>query len=460
MEFRRILASSILVSSIATGVVWAAEADFDFVRCSLLEDHSYDGHSSRVVSDAADGIPFLVLLPADYESATTTRYPVVYLLQGGANDVDCFLGKTDLIDFTATRPTDRHAIVVMPDVFSGPPFFPPDKRPALEAAFTDSLIPYVDDRYRTLADRSHRSIAGFSAGGTGALYLAGRHPDLFGAVGSLSGGAEVRPPRPDDPNPTATAAELAADAYWTSQGRPGVFTTLGNPVTNELGWRVVNPVDMAPNYHGMAVDLFSGNGQPCDAQDVGLPVAIFWPPGAGATAEMGIHPMTEHLSAALAAEHVPHRFTEGCGIHTYRYVQREIHAWWEPMFQAFGRPDPISFDHRRADPSFDVWGWSFTADPTRAPEFLTVTGAAPAGIRLTGSGTETVITDGYFLPGEVVTLSGAVEPNAVASSDGRISFHVDLGPAHEFQQYTVQQRALESAGNYFVTKSVTFQPEG
>jgi pimeloyl-ACP methyl ester carboxylesterase len=55
-----------------------------------------------------------------------------------------------------------------------------------EDAIVRELVPWVDARYRTLADASARGIAGFSMGGYGAITLAMKHPEVFGAVYALS----------------------------------------------------------------------------------------------------------------------------------------------------------------------------------------------------------------------------------------------------------------------------------
>src|SRR5690242_14429958 len=52
---------------------------------------------------------------------------------------------------------------------------------------------YIDAHYRTIADRKARAITGLSMGGHGALYLAIKHKDIFGAAGSMSGGVDFRP---------------------------------------------------------------------------------------------------------------------------------------------------------------------------------------------------------------------------------------------------------------------------
>jgi hypothetical protein len=130
--------------------------------------------------------------------------------------------------------------------------------------------------------------------------------------------------------------------------------------------------------------------------------------------------------------------------------------FWPQMLGAFGRAAPQAFDFRGADHTLAARGWTFTADPRRAPEFLDVADASSHGVGLTGSGLTTVTTAPYFGSGETLALAGAVESSATADGDGRITFTVDLGPPHQFQQYTPAARALEAAGGYFESRTITF----
>ena len=62
-----------------------------------------------------------------------------------------------------------------------------------ETYVSKELINYIDSQYRTYNNRKGRAITGFSMGGHGALWLAFRHPDTYGACGSISGGVDIRP---------------------------------------------------------------------------------------------------------------------------------------------------------------------------------------------------------------------------------------------------------------------------
>ena len=53
----------------------------------------------------------------------------------------------------------------------------------------EEVVPWVDARYRTLADRDHRGIAGKSSGGYGAMVTPMLRPDLFGGLATHAGDA-------------------------------------------------------------------------------------------------------------------------------------------------------------------------------------------------------------------------------------------------------------------------------
>ena len=62
-----------------------------------------------------------------------------------------------------------------------------------ETFVSQELPDWVDAHYPTLPSREGRAVAGLSMGGHGALWTAVRHKDRFGAVGSVSGGVDIRP---------------------------------------------------------------------------------------------------------------------------------------------------------------------------------------------------------------------------------------------------------------------------
>ena len=53
----------------------------------------------------------------------------------------------------------------------------------------DEVVPFVDSRYRTLAEAAHRGIAGKSSGGYGAMVNPMLRPDVFGGLATHAGDA-------------------------------------------------------------------------------------------------------------------------------------------------------------------------------------------------------------------------------------------------------------------------------
>ena len=53
----------------------------------------------------------------------------------------------------------------------------------------DEVVPFIDERYPTAADRDHRGITGKSSGGYGAMVVPMMRPDVFSALASHAGDA-------------------------------------------------------------------------------------------------------------------------------------------------------------------------------------------------------------------------------------------------------------------------------
>jgi hypothetical protein len=276
---------------------------------------------------------------------------------------------------------------------------------------------------------------------------------MFAALATFSGAVG-----PNETDPVMTAfvppAGIAPPLCNDQPTQIDPFGVWGDPITDALWWHDGSAVDLAPNLRGMRVDVFAQHFGPCDARDVVESVTDHFP---FPFVERWVEVVADRFVRALTDASVDHRYMlRPCGVHTYRYVEQDIHDWWEPMFAAFGRPVPSSFDFRRATSRFSQWGWSFQADPSRAAEFLDVADASANGVTLTGSGVATVTTAVFFAPGAEIALTGAQEASAIADEAGRITFHVDLGPAHRFQQFTIPARALEALGDYWTTRVVKF----
>jgi S-formylglutathione hydrolase FrmB len=122
----------------------------------------------------------------------TSSFPVIYLLHGYSGNYAQWPATAPQLSKEAD---DLGIIFVSPDGGYDSWYFdsPIDPSVRYETFMTKELIPYIDTHYPTIPDRTHRAITGLSMGGHGALYLAIRHKDLFGAAGATSGGVDFRP---------------------------------------------------------------------------------------------------------------------------------------------------------------------------------------------------------------------------------------------------------------------------
>jgi enterochelin esterase-like enzyme len=125
-------------------------------------------------------------LPPCYEQRAPLAYPVLYLLHGAGG------GSFTWNQNGAARVADRMIrsgevppfILVTPGLTS-------DVSASLDstcAMLADGLVPQVDRRFRTLADRQHRAVAGASFGGVVAATMAFQFPERFGSVGAFGAG--------------------------------------------------------------------------------------------------------------------------------------------------------------------------------------------------------------------------------------------------------------------------------
>lgn len=136
-----------------------------------------------------------IILPEQYlEKDDTTHYPVVYLLHGYGGDYSSWLKLTEpRLDSLASH---YNMILVCPDGRDSWYWDSPVvKELQMESFITKELVPYIDKTYRTIATAKKRAVTGFSMGGHGSMWLAMRHPDIFGSAGSMSGGLNINKPK-------------------------------------------------------------------------------------------------------------------------------------------------------------------------------------------------------------------------------------------------------------------------
>jgi len=141
--------------------------------------------------------PVVVYLPPAYDDSTS-RYPVVYYLPGFTTDVTEYIDGTfdglhagELLDraIAEGRVGDFLLVVVQGRNALGGSFYVDSPVTGdWEHWVVDDVVEQVDARYRTLATRASRVIAGDSMGGFGAIHIAMRHADTFGSLYAISPG--------------------------------------------------------------------------------------------------------------------------------------------------------------------------------------------------------------------------------------------------------------------------------
>jgi len=138
--------------------------------------------------------PLFVRTPRAYDRDPGRRFPSVYLLQGLTGQVRAWF---NVSPFTKALPdllddTDVDAVVVLVDAFTalgGSQFVDSPAIGSYGTYLCDEVVPFVDERFRTLAEPLHRGIQGKSSGGFGAMVWGLLRPDLFGAFATHAGDA-------------------------------------------------------------------------------------------------------------------------------------------------------------------------------------------------------------------------------------------------------------------------------
>ncbi len=222
-----------------------------------------------------------ITLPNDYFQTGSTRYPVLYLLHGGAggNSAQWTTGGGAVEPITHNRPI----ITVMPDGGKVGWYTNWVNQSQGAQAWADfhvgQLIPWIDANLRTIASKSGRAIGGLSMGGFGAVRYAQDRPDLFAYVASFSGAVDL-----GDPGTRSVVTEQAGQNGFNPYG------PFGRPYWPYDGtWNALNPLNRAGRLQGVGVALYAGGGS--NDQDV---------------LEGTMRASADRLHAALDSAGVPH----------------------------------------------------------------------------------------------------------------------------------------------------------
>jgi Putative esterase len=143
--------------------------------------------------------PLWVYRPPGVELDHPRPLPSVYVIQGFTGQLDMWQNRSAL-ELTLIERLDHmfaagecpDAIVVLVDAwtsFGGSQFLNSSSTGRYLDYLCDEIVPFVDARYPTAADRDHRALTGKSSGGYGAMVVPMLRPDVFGALASHAGDA-------------------------------------------------------------------------------------------------------------------------------------------------------------------------------------------------------------------------------------------------------------------------------
>ncbi|HET9624063.1 MAG TPA: alpha/beta hydrolase family protein [Kofleriaceae bacterium] len=264
----------------------------------------------------------VVYLPRGYDAQPGKRWPVFYYLHGlGGTETNWT--KHGQLDQVADQ-LGLAAIVVMPDgdagfyldspstadfdacMKDGVGIFPGAHEPreaacvhkrAYETYIASDLVHWVDTKYRTIARRDGRAIAGLSMGGFGAMSISLRHPDEFAAAASHSGAIALLY---TGPHPYA----------------PGKATFLTDPAAFGRAVPVIGP---------WMTEIFGPDLAAWRAHDV-LELVAKLPPGkvalyfdCGTEDDFRLNDNLLYVHDTLTANHIDHAFFEGPGKHDFTF---------------------------------------------------------------------------------------------------------------------------------------------
>ena len=143
--------------------------------------------------------PLWVYLPPAYDADPKARFPCVYEIQGWTGQLDMWRDRPalrpnfpEMVDELFSAADVPPCIVVWVDAWTslgGSQFLDSPGTGKYLTYLCDEVVPWVDERYRTLPERAHRGIQGKSSGGYGAMVVPMLRPDLWGGFATHAGDA-------------------------------------------------------------------------------------------------------------------------------------------------------------------------------------------------------------------------------------------------------------------------------
>jgi hypothetical protein len=160
--------------ALIVGPAWAVSAADEAVHRLPLESEF-----------VGPGVTVSVLLPAAYATEPEARFRVLYVLPVEPGNERRFGDPLAVIQALGLH--DTHRLICIVPEFDTTPWYgdhATDKRVRHDSHMVRAVVPFVEDRFRTLAKSEGRLLLGFSKSGSGAISLLLRHGDVFGIAAS------------------------------------------------------------------------------------------------------------------------------------------------------------------------------------------------------------------------------------------------------------------------------------
>jgi S-formylglutathione hydrolase FrmB len=208
-------------------------------------------HELEIASSALEGNPLgdpatrplFVWTPPAYDADPERRFPSIYLLQGFTGQVRAWFNVAPFDkDWPAmVEEAEIAAIIVLVDAFTalgGSQFVDSPAIGRYGTYLTDDVVPFVDERFRTLPEAGHRGIQGKSSGGFGAMVWGMLRPDLFGGFATHAGDAlwevSALPSLPAAAQALRNEYRGSYDAFWADFRSRPPFARKSDPVLLEV----------------------------------------------------------------------------------------------------------------------------------------------------------------------------------------------------------------------------------
>lgn len=289
-------AAGVAAAATASAVLPAGNAhaasDMEVIADEMITDRlRYLRFKTPQINWNGSGPGVNVLLPSDYDSGK--RYPVLYLLHGGAGDFRQFhsMGIEGMTD---------GMIVVMPDGGTAGWYCNPVASMTgaknWETFHMSQLVPWIDQNLRTHAEFAGRAVGGFSMGGFGALKYTAKYYGHFSSVTSFSGPADIR--RVTGNGGVGLDGGVVHWANLSAAVDLGTPTGLYGAPWDQKRVSMDNAVENIERFRGKRVAFYSGDD--------------------GEIQESTVRAGHEHFSNLLNQAGIDHRFVPFHGNHSVR----------------------------------------------------------------------------------------------------------------------------------------------